>query len=377
MILHILYNHDRFLFYFIIFKMRDEIEVHKNEKELIPISVNDIIYNENNLNSEISKVKIFQVTQYLFSTNPRFKLIVIISFSLIILTIYEFYKGITLENKEIISDGFFNSFKTISFIISFLSIVLNEIINRKKNNKIKRIELLSALIINIFLMIVSIYMLLQALHIVTDEHEINPPKIFFTNLYIIKIIIDILPLFILFKYILHIETRIKFFLWRKPNQLKECSNLIKLWNNHFENMNSLTKCLISDLISSILFVIFFIFFNKKSYHLVYMIISIINFIVVFILVKPSFHSIMRILMQAKFSGYDNYYNLIFDEISNFDKCERIIDLKYWMNAENEIKVYAKVKGSDLDKNLLKEKLENINRQFNLICDYTIDIEENE
>ena len=82
-------------------------------------------------------------------------------------------------------------------------------------------------------------------------------------------------------------------------------------------------------------------------------------------------------MQAKFSGYDNYYNLIFDEISNFDKCERIIDLKYWMNAENEIKVYAKVKGSDLDKNLLKEKLENINRQFNLICDYTIDIEENE
>ena len=112
--------------------MRDEIEVHKNEKELIPISVNDIIYNENNLNSEISKVKIFQVTQYLFSTNPRFKLIVIISFSLIILTIYEFYKGITLENKEIISDGFFNSFKTISFIISFLSIVLNEIINRKK-----------------------------------------------------------------------------------------------------------------------------------------------------------------------------------------------------------------------------------------------------
>ena len=192
--------------------MRDEIEVHKNEKELIPISVNDIIYNENNLNSEISKVKIFQVTQYLFSTNPRFKLIVIISFSLIILTIYEFYKGIQLQNKEIISDGFFNSFKTISFIISLLSIVLNEIIKRKKNNQIKRIELLSALIINIFLMIESIYMLLQALHIVTDEHEINPPNNFFKNLYIFKIIIDILPLIILFKYILHIETKIKFFL---------------------------------------------------------------------------------------------------------------------------------------------------------------------
>ena len=48
-----------------------------------------------------------------------------------------------------------------------------------------------------------------------------------------------------------------------------------------------------------------------------------------------------------------------------------------MNAENEIKVYAKVKGSDLDKNLLKEKLENISREFNLICDYTIDNEENE
>ena len=242
--------------------MKDEIELQtKNEKELNKNSFNDATFNENNLNSEISKVKIFQVTKFLFSTNPRFKLVVIISFSLIILTIYEFYKGIQLENKEIISDGFFNSFKTISFIISFLSIVLNEIINRKKNNKIKRIELLSALIINIFLMIVSIYMLLQALHIVTDEHEINPPKIFFTNLYIIKIIIDILPLFILFKYILHIETRIKFFLWRKPNQLKECSNLIKLWNNHFENMNSLTKYLLSDLVSSLLFFIFFIFFN--------------------------------------------------------------------------------------------------------------------
>ena len=45
-----------------------------------------------------------------------------------------------------------------------------------------------------------------------------------------------------------------------------------------------------------------------------------------------------------------------------------------MNAENEIKVYAKVKGSDLDKNLLKEKLGNINREYNLICDYTIDID---
>ncbi len=358
--------------------MKDEIELQtKNEKELNKNSFNDATFNENNLNSEISKVKIFQVTKFLFSTNPRFKLVVIISFSLIILTIYEFYKGIQLENKEIISDGFFNSFKTISFIISFLSIVLNEIINRKKNNKIKRIELLSALIINIFLMIVSIYMLLQALHIVTDKHEINPPKIFFKNLYVLKIIIDILPLIFLFKYILHIETRIKFFLWRKPFQLKECSHLIKLWNNHFENMNSLTKCLISDLFSSVLFVIFFIFFNEKNYHLVYMLISISNFFVVFFLVKPSFHSIMRVLMQAKFSGYDSYYNLIFEELSNFEKCERVIDLKYWMNAENEIKVYAKLKGSDIDKNLLKEKLENISREFNLICDYTIDNEENE
>ena len=162
--------------------MSNEIEEQKNERELNQNSFNVTTFNENNINSEISKVKIFQVTKFLFSTNARFTLIVIISFSLIILTIYEFYKGIQLQNKEIISDGFFNSFKTISFIISLLSIVLNEIIKRKKNNQIKRIELLSALIINIFLMIESIYMLLQALHIITDHHEINPPKHFFKHL---------------------------------------------------------------------------------------------------------------------------------------------------------------------------------------------------
>ena len=350
----------------------------KNQKSIVPISTNETSPNLIDDNVEITGNKIFSITLFLFNNHPRFKIILLSSFSFMILTLYEFYKGIKLGNKEIISDGFFNSFKTISFIISCLSIVLNEIISKKKDNKIKRIELLSALTINIFLLIVSFYMLLQALHIITDHHEINPPKHFFKHLYLFKSIIDFFPLLILNEYIFHIESRIKLHLWRKPNNLIECSKLIKIWNNHFENMNSLTKCLISDLISSLLFLLFFAFFcEKHEYHLVYMIISLINFFVVLILVKPSFHSIMRVLMQAKFSGYDNYYNLIFDEISNFDKCERIIDLKYWMNAENEIKVYAKVKGSDLDKNLLKEKLENINRQFNLICDYTIDIEENE
>ena len=350
----------------------------KNQKSIVPISTNETSPNLIDDNVEITGNKIFSITLFLFNNHPRFKIIILLSFSLMILTLYEFYKGIKLGNKEIISDGFFNSFKTISFIISCLSIVLNEIISKKKDNKIKRIELLSALTINIFLLIVSIYMLLQALHIITDHHEINPPKHFFKHLYLFKSIIDFFPLLILNEYIFHIESRIKLHLWRKPNNLIECSKLIKIWNNHFENMNSLTKCLISDLISSLLFLLFFAFFcEKHEYHLVYMIISIMNFFVVLILVKPSFHSIMRVLMQGKFSGYNNFYNLVYEEISHFENCNNIVCLKIWMNSENEIKLYCKVKGKNLNKTLLTEKLMNINQEYNLICDYVIDDEEEE
>ena len=349
-----------------------------------PLNTN---YNSQNLFTKLSLKTLFLFINQLFPKNLEFQIIVFLFISWIIITTIEFLTALFIGDPILISDSFFNSFKTISFLITCLSILFTHIYSTNNNFIIIRIELIAALTSIIFLVIVSVYMLLQSLHFLTEEHVLIPPKTFLEWLYIIKVIVDMISLFIFSDYILHPELQIKLYLWKfskewKPlkevslDKLKKCNNLLKKWNNHFENMNALTSSLISDLVCSICFIVFFYSFNENYYSKGYMIISWINFIIVILLVKDSFYSIMKILMQGKCTIYESLYSKLIQEISYFEGCQGVKEIKFWMNSQNNIKIYIKIYANKkLDRNKLKNRISEITREIELICDYTLEIDE--
>ena len=347
----------------------------------------DINYNTENVFSQITLKSLFQFGKQLFPKNLEFQIIVFLFTSWIILTSIEFITALILGDPHIISDAFFNTFKTISFLITCLSILFTYIYSTNNNFIIVRIELIAALSSIIFLVIVSVYMLLQALHLITEDNIKIPPIKFLEWLSVLKVIINMIALFIFSDYILHPELQIKLYLWKfskewKPlnevsiDKLKKCNNLLKKWNNHFENMNALTSSLISDLICSTLFIIFFYTFNEIYYSKGYLIISWTNFIVVIILVRDSFYSIMKILMQGKCTIYESFYSKLNQEISYFEGCQGVKEIKFWMNSQNNIKVYIKIYANkNLNRNQLKNRISEITKEIELICDYTLEIDE--
>ena len=182
----------------------------------------------------------------------------------ILMTFIEFISAVIMGDSDIISDGFFNIFKTISFLISGLSILFNHMYSNTCLFLSQRIELIAALISMVFVVIVSVYMILQALHLVTDDDIRIPPAVYLQWLYMLKVIIDLSALLCFSDYIIHPSIQVKLQLWKyikvwkKLNnitfeELKKITNLRKQWNNHFENMNALCVSIISDLISSIFF----------------------------------------------------------------------------------------------------------------------------
>jgi Co/Zn/Cd efflux system component len=219
------------------------------------------------------------------------------------MTFVEFISALIMGDSDIISDGFFNIFKTISFLISCLSILFNHMYSNTYLFLSQRIELIAALVSMIFVVIVSVYMILQALHLVTDDDIRIPPAGYLQWLYMLKVIVDLAALLSFSDYIIHPSLQVRIQLWKyvktwkKLNditfeELKKISNLRKQWNNHFENMNALCVSIISDLLSSLFFLIFFSIFDTAYYCRAYMIISIFNFFAVLFLVNPLFHSVL-------------------------------------------------------------------------------------
>lgn len=323
----------------------------------------------------------------LFKKNIEFKILTILFGSWIIITIFEFIYALAAGDTLIISDGFFNTFKTISFLITCLSLLFTHVSSLNSTFIYKRIEVISALASGIFLSIVSVYMCLQALHLITEEHEIDPPIKFLRFLYVIKIIISICSIMPLSDYILHPSLQIKLFLWKKYkewkdlneitfNQLKECSKVLKGWNNHYENMNALCINLISDLFCSVMFIIFFYLFEERSFDKGYTFISILNIVFVIISSKPLYTSVIKILMQGKCEVYEAFYSKLNKDITYFEGCLGVKEIKFWMCAENDIKGYIKLYGKpELDRVQLKKQIHDLADQIELNCDFTIEVSE--
>ena len=324
----------------------------------------------------------------LFSKNVEFQMITFLFSSWIILTLLEFIYGLSKSDSLIISDGFFNTFKTISFLITCLSFLFTYLTSNTQLFISKRIELIASLTSIIFLVIVSVYMCLQSLHLITEDHMHHVPISFFNFIYVIKVIVDIIALMPFSDYILHPSIQIKINLWKickewkdlneiSFTQLKQCSKVLKKWNNHSENLNSLCISLISDLISSISFIVFFYAFDGKKYlDKGYMVISIVNFIFVIIMTKPLFNSVIRIFMQGKCEIYEAFYGKLNKEITYFEGCLGVKDIKFWMNAQNDIKGYIKIYAKkDIDRNKIKEVIHKIADEIDLTCDFTLEISE--
>ena len=295
----------------------------------------------------------------LMKKNDEFFYLVIFLSIWLCLMLAELLYGISNAKVNIISDSFFNLFKSISILITVFSILFTRIFNFNSMFLKNRIELIAALSNTIFLIIVSMYMCLQALHIVTETHdgELSDHAhdsdeagtvYFFKNFYIFKIIVDVLVILNLSDYILHPSIQLKLLLWKKNHSwknlnefdldnLKESKSLIKIWNNHFENMNALIINMSSDLISSILFVVWFYISKDQHFVYAYCIISFVNLIVVLILIYPVLSSIFLILMQGKTEVYESFYKKMQTEISYYEGCLGIKEMKIWMTSQNDIK----------------------------------------
>ena len=305
----------------------------------------------------------------------------------ILMTFIEFISAVIMGDSDIISDGFFNIFKTISFLISGLSILFNHMYSNTCLFLSQRIELIAALISMVFVVIVSVYMILQALHLVTDDDIRIPPAVYLQWLYMLKVIIDLSALLCFSDYIIHPSIQVKLQLWKyikvwkKLNnitfeELKKITNLRKQWNNHFENMNALCVSIISDLISSIFFLIFFSVFDTKYYSRAYMIISIFNFFAVLFFVNPLFHSVLKIFMQGKSELYESFYRKINQELTYFEGSLGVKNIKFWMISQNYIKGQIKIYSTkNIDRNKLKNRINKIVDEIELIADICIEFDE--
>ena len=303
------------------------------------------------------------------------------------MTFIEFISAIVMGDSDIISDGFFNIFKTISFLISCLSILFNHMYSNTYLFLSQRIELVAALVSMIFVVIVSVYMILQALHLVTDDDIRIPPAVYLQWLYMLKVIIDLSALLCFSDYIIHPSIQVKLQLWKfvkiwkKLNnitfeELKKITNLRKQWNNHFENMNALCASIISDLLSSLFFLIFFSVFDTVYYARVYMIISIFNFFAVLCLVNPLFYSVLRIFMQGKSELYESFYRKINQELTYFEGSLGVRNIKFWMISQNYIKGQIKIYSTkNIDRNKLKNKINSIVDEIELIADICVEFDE--
>ena len=303
------------------------------------------------------------------------------------MTFIEFISAIVMGDSDIISDGFFNIFKTISFLISCLSILFNHMYSNTYLFLSQRIELVAALVSMIFVVIVSVYMILQALHLVTDDDIRIPPAVYLQWLYMLKVIIDLSALLCFSDYIIHPSIQVKLQLWKfvkiwkKLNnitfeELKKITNLRKQWNNHFENMNALCASIISDLLSSLFFLIFFSVFDTAYYARAYMIISIFNFFAVLCLVNPLFYSVLRIFMQGKSELYESFYRKINQELTYFEGSLGVRNIKFWMISQNYIKGQIKIYSTkNIDRNKLKNKINSIVDEIELIADICVEFDE--
>ena len=285
--------------------------------------------------------------------NSEFKFIFYILILNILIVSIEFLSSIFIGFSEIICDGFFNFFKTISIFIIFISILFTNFykeFNYKNLNNIffsiERIELVSSLGIIVFLIISNLYMLIEGLHkIIEKDEEVNIPINLFRFICIFKIILNLCSVIYFNKYIIH------------PFYCK--SMQINYWDNHKENMNVLCINLLGEILYCSLFLVYFYNFNAKYFGIYYIIIGFIYLIFNIMCIKPIFVSTTDIFMESKGNYFDKENNLKnqLSELFNEDDV-KINSLKMRLNSQNNVVCYLKIKSKlNIDRNQIREDIQ--------------------
>ena len=285
--------------------------------------------------------------------NSEFKYIYYILILNILIVSIEFSSSIFIGFSEIICDGFFNFFKTISIFIILISILFTNFykeFNYKNLNNIffsiERIELVSSLGNVVFLIISNLYMLIEGLHkIIEKDEKVNIPINLFKFIFIYKIILNFSSVIYFNNYIIH------------PLYCK--GKKINNWDNHKENMNILCINLLGEILYSSLFLMFFYNFNEKYFGIYYIIIGMIYLIFNIICIKPIFVSTSDIFMESKGNYFDKENNLKNQLSELFKEDEvKINSLKIRLNSQNNVVCYLKIKSKfNIDRNQIKEDIQ--------------------
>lgn len=334
-----------------------KLDFTENSDSIYTKSTNSNVYENAYLQIEKSEQKIsYKNLKNYFNTlkekNFEFKFIFYILILNILIVSIEFLSSIFIGFSEIICDGFFNFFKTISIFIILISILFTNFykeFNYKNLNNfsIERIELISSLGIVVFLIISNLYMLIEGLHkILEKDEEVKIPINLFKFICIYKIILNFCSVIYFNKYIIH------------PFYCK--SKQINYWDNHKENMNVLCINLLGEILYSSLFLMYFYNFNAKHFGIYYIIIGMIYLIFNIMCIKPIFISTSDVFMESKGNYFDKENNLKNQLSELFKEDEvKINSLKMRLNSQNNIVCYLKIASKlNIDRNQIREDIQN-------------------
>lgn len=318
----------------------------------------------------------------LFKSNDDVFYLSIFTCIWILLILFEFIYGFVFANSYIISDSFFNIFKIFAFVTCLIALVIRKSVSINNIDSIDniyffktRIEQIAALCNSVMITIISLYMMLNSLHMITEEEEFDYDSvrkkenevnimhnfnfIFFT----IKIIMNVLIMMSFSDFVLSPNLNIKLQLRQKYKEWKNlsnlnyedltmCSNEIKKHNSTFINFHSYTNILLVDLLSSFTILIL-LYILDISYEKSYLFACIINLLSTFILTTPVFNMLFYVFLNGRTPTYDSFYEECHLTLKNYDNYISIIDEKWWMISQNELSFLVKIS--------LKNTLNEINR----------------
>jgi Co/Zn/Cd efflux system component len=215
----------------------------------------------------------------------------------------------------------------------------------------------------VFLVIVGLYRILESLHSMGEGEELMSEgnsmnsKVILSNFIrtfgVVKIMIDTSFLIFFSDYLIHpslqikLQLRKKYKAWKNFEELslkdiKDNSELIKNWSNHFENMNALMMNVLCDLFSNIFFLSTFDYTHVEYYEKINLIVCFLNMILTGFVIFPLFDSITQILMQGTPKILTCFCQELQKTVSFYDGVLATQQMKLWMIGQNEIKCYLKL-----------------------------------
>jgi Co/Zn/Cd efflux system component len=210
------------------------------------------------------------------------------------------------------------------------------------------------------------------------------PVNFLRTFGVFKIMLDTSFLILFSDYLMHPSIQIKLQLWKKYRcwkrfedlktvDLKENNELIRKWNNHFENMNALLMNIVCDLFSNTIFLLSLDLTNIENFEKINLLISFINMILTIFCVMPLFSSITQVLMQGKSAFFVCFFEQLEKEITLFEGVLAIQYIKYWMVSQNEMRCNMKLLvSSQIDKDELKRQIDTPVNDVGVNIDIMID-----